>query len=246
MICKICVVLVLVMLLILSPVVNAYEEEKSRSKMYFEVGDGTTESLAESGYRKWAGGLYHKQHLSELTAGEKVEVSGSVHISISNRSHTIYLYPIGGWVAFRIYHEDFYVTGDSTTTDEKGEFYLTFIAPKEPGYYKLCKDATGFYPFDELSFSGTVHVKPAPTPTPIPDSDGDGWDDEQERRGGTDPHNVDTDGDGIWDPKDPNPLVAPTPTLPTSIPAFQIIPAIAGLLTIAYLLMKRNDHEPNR
>ena len=40
----------------------------------------------------------------------------------------------------------------------------------------------------------------------IQDSDGDGWSDGQEQRGGTDPFNVDTDGDNIWDPQDPNPL----------------------------------------
>jgi len=38
------------------------------------------------------------------------------------------------------------------------------------------------------------------------DSDGDGWPDEQELRAGTNPNSVDTDEDGIWDPKDPNPL----------------------------------------
>jgi hypothetical protein len=40
------------------------------------------------------------------------------------------------------------------------------------------------------------------------DSDGDGWSDEQEQRAGTNPYNVDTDGDDIWDPQDPSPLKA--------------------------------------
>ncbi len=56
------------------------------------------------------------------------------------------------------------------------------------------------------------------------DSDGDGWTDEQEIKAGTDPNLRDTDGDGIWDPKDDNPLdknipvkqVIQTPT-PTTI-----------------------------
>ena len=81
------------------------------------------------------------------------------------------------------------------------------------------------------------------TPTPIQDSDGDGLDDEQERRAGTNPHNVDTDGDGIWDPQDPNPLdpnIPPkaTPT-PTFTPGFEAIFVIAGILAVAYLLKRR-------
>lgn len=57
----------------------------------------------------------------------------------------------------------------------------------------------------------TTPVTPTPTtqPTSTPkDSDGDGWSDEQERTAGTNPNNADTDGDGIWDSKDSNPLVA--------------------------------------
>lgn len=41
--------------------------------------------------------------------------------------------------------------------------------------------------------------------TPV-DSDGDGWTDEQEVKAGTDKNLRDTDVDGIWDPKDENPL----------------------------------------
>ena len=47
------------------------------------------------------------------------------------------------------------------------------------------------------------------------DSDGDGWSDFKEKNAGTNPYNVDTDNDGIWDPHDPNPLVAFSST-PTS------------------------------
>ena len=52
------------------------------------------------------------------------------------------------------------------------------------------------------------------------DSDGDGWSDFKEKNAGTNPYNVDTDGDGIWDPHDPNPLIAfsTTPTT-TATPA---------------------------
>jgi len=57
------------------------------------------------------------------------------------------------------------------------------------------------------------------------DSDGDGWTDVQEREAGSDPFNADTDGDGRWDPLDPNPLDAnipvaqtPAPTTPPTTP----------------------------
>lgn len=50
-----------------------------------------------------------------------------------------------------------------------------------------------------------------PSPQSPVDSDGDGWSDAQEKLMGTDPKNVDTDGEGIWDPKDPNPLIAEAP-----------------------------------
>jgi hypothetical protein len=45
-----------------------------------------------------------------------------------------------------------------------------------------------------------------PTQLPILDSDSDGWSDPQELKIGTNPDDKDTDGDGYWDPNDPNPL----------------------------------------
>ncbi len=47
-----------------------------------------------------------------------------------------------------------------------------------------------------------------PKPEGEEDSDGDGWTNDQERRAGTNPYSKDTDGDGLWDSMDPNPLVA--------------------------------------
>jgi beta-lactamase superfamily II metal-dependent hydrolase len=50
------------------------------------------------------------------------------------------------------------------------------------------------------------------------DSDGDGWPDSQEISAGTDPESVDSDGDGYWDPHDPNPLDANIPVAGTATP----------------------------
>ena len=82
-------------------------------------------------------------------------------------------------------------------------------------------------------------ITPTPTPTSaLIDSDGDGWDDEHERRAGTNPYNVDTDGDGIRDPEDPNPLVASTPA--PMVPGFEVLFAIVSMLiAVACLLRKK-------
>lgn len=46
-------------------------------------------------------------------------------------------------------------------------------------------------------------------PETVRDTDGDGWNDRAEARLGTDPHSPDTDGDGLPDGQDRNPLAAP-------------------------------------
>jgi len=64
------------------------------------------------------------------------------------------------------------------------------------------------------------------------DSDGDGWSDTRERTAGTNPNNVDSDGDGYWDPHDPNPL---DPNIPTvgGAPKREPSPTIAPSTTPA-------------
>jgi pyruvate formate lyase activating enzyme len=66
----------------------------------------------------------------------------------------------------------------------------------------------------------------APPPTPdnvqVLDSDGDGWTDKQEQTARTNPYNKDTDDDGYWDSKDPNPLDPDIPTKATSPSTTQI------------------------
>jgi hypothetical protein len=77
------------------------------------------------------------------------------------------------------------------------------------------------------------------------DSDGDGWSDGQEQQAGTDPYNVDTDGDGVWDPKDPNPLYyqgAEEESKPQSSQTFLTKPVlfyivgIVGILGLSYFI----------
>ncbi len=83
--------------------------------------------------------------------------------------------------------------------------------------------------FSTYGLAGEVHTAPpTPTPTPTPltstssggprDWDGDGWSDFREILEGTDPENPDTDGDGIWDANDPEPLVSSVAT-PTPAPS---------------------------
>jgi hypothetical protein len=90
-----------------------------------------------------------------------------------------------------------------------------------------------------------------------PDSDGDSWDDCYELQFGTDPNAVDTDGDGIWDPQDPNPWIAGTTTSTTSttttttmttmtvtttpsrIPAPGLLIAIMCLMIVTYITTRK-------
>lgn len=51
---------------------------------------------------------------------------------------------------------------------------------------------------------------------------------------GTNPCSVDSDGDGLKDPEDPNPTVPEEKKT-----GFELAFAIAGLLAVAYLLRKR-------
>ena len=132
-------------------------------------------------------------------------------------------------VTFCIYKDDLYVFSGSVWTNESGIYKFNTFIPRESGYYK----ATVMYGGHPCNISFHASEKSNQI-----DLDGDGWGDEQERRAGTDPHNVDTDGDGIWDPKDPNPLVAPTSML-EEIPGFEAMFAIMGLSVVICFLRRK-------
>jgi hypothetical protein len=69
------------------------------------------------------------------------------------------------------------------------------------------------------------------------DSDKDGLTDGQERILGTDPSNPDTDGDGIIDSKDPNPLVPKAEAGPWGVLKW-VIPIIVIVVIIAAIILK--------
>ncbi len=60
--------------------------------------------------------------------------------------------------------------------------------------------------FIGIALAGYINYSgEAPEKTIQKDSDFDGWTDIQEREAHTNPFDVDTDHDGVWDPEDPNP-----------------------------------------
>jgi hypothetical protein len=95
------------------------------------------------------------------------------------------------------------------------------------------KDESGNKYTDDTSLS--IICSEAEIDSDGDDSDGDGWSDEQEMRAGTDPYNKDTDGDGIWDPKDDNPTDPniPKPSIcgPSAVILLALLPLVGtGLL----------------
>ena len=114
------------------------------------------------------------------------------------------VYPVGLRVEADIFKDDLKIPPSGHgEVNESGAYSIQTHAPSEVGYYKINIYSVQY---ELISHTRTLQI------VATPDSDGDGWTDDQERGAGTDPHNVDTDSDEIWDPKDPNPLVAPTPT----------------------------------
>lgn len=64
------------------------------------------------------------------------------------------------------------------------------------------------------------------------DSDNDGWSDEREKIMGTNPYDRDTDGDGIKDSDDPNPLVPEK-----KVPGFTSLALLIGLV-VGFLIRR--------
>ena len=240
---KIGVILVLLMLFLMM-IANVAEARKVYSREEIET-------LEREGYEfvKLLSYTYPKIISERAVVGKPVVIEGSVRVQMLKESTTAATvwegngYVSKDFIHFSIYKADLEISSNQIWSNESGFFKFDKFVPKEPGYYRLTiRTCYGgeWHPSDingERHHPGDIIFYVSP----IPDSDGDGWDDEQERRAGTDPFNVDTDGDSIWDSKDPNPLVAPTPTPTptTSIPAFQIIPAVVALLAVAYLLRMR-------
>ncbi|RZN33845.1 MAG: hypothetical protein EFT35_10115 [Methanophagales archaeon ANME-1-THS] len=127
-----------------------------------------------------------------------------VKCRLTKNDNSVYVYPVGLRVDADIVKDDLKIPPSGRgVVNESGAYSISLSAPSEVGYYKITVYSTHY---KLISYTRTLRVEPPP------DSDGDGWTDVQERRAGTDPYNVDTDGDGAWDPNDPNPILAPTPT----------------------------------
>jgi hypothetical protein len=62
------------------------------------------------------------------------------------------------------------------------------------------------------------------------DSDGDGWSDAEESLVGSDPQKSDTDGDGMLDMEDPDPLTR------DMLPDWILLIALAATLLIAFII----------
>ena len=126
--------------------------------------------------------------------------------------------------------------------DIKSGDYRTFeYTLKATGSGKFtCDHATATYKdTDGNSYSAASNSVTLQVGGEVPvgaDSDGDGWSDEKEREMGTNPYSVDSDGDGLNDPEDPNPTV---PEEEKSLPGFEAVCVVVGLLAVAHLVRKR-------
>jgi len=99
-----------------------------------------------------------------------------------------------------------YLWVENTTilnTDVSIDKLTRFFSPGNHTVLLRVIDDAGNTAVDEVS----IMVKSSSAPAKHLDSDNDGLTDEQERLLGTDPTLPDTDGDGVIDSKDPNPLV---------------------------------------
>jgi len=226
---KIGMFLVLLML-VLSAITNAAETAKVYSSEEIRM-------LERQGYEIEKGISYTiPEIVSERSeVGKPVIIQGYVSASVVNstdkkaRVSEQLGYVSNSQVTFSIYKDDLYIFSGSVWTNESGIYKFNTFIPRESGYYKATV-MYGGHPYN-ISFHASEKSNQI-------DLDGDGWSDEQERRAGTNPHNVDTDGDGIWDPKDPNPLVAPTSVL-EEMPGFEAIFAIMGLSVVICFLRRK-------
>jgi len=192
---------------------------------------------------------YTNQKLISARAvvGKPVVIEGAVWVSMRSEE-SFYIWNRNGRVSndgihFSIYKDDLEIASNPIRSNDSGFYKFDKFVPRDSGYHRLTIRVFYGGEWHPSDINGERH-HPGDIVfyvSPIPDSDGDGWNDEQEKKAETDPYNVDTDGDGIWDPKDPNPLVASTPTItPTAtISGLQIIPINVALLAAAYLFRMR-------
>ena len=147
---------------------------------------------------KTSGTLYPGIRLYGPDGSNLKETRGSTTAEISYKLPSSGTYTIStydGWDGTRTGGYNIYLGGSPATTTQ---------TPQQTGGGVVYSDQKN------------AIITPTTTPTPISttqptsaskDSDGDGWSDDQELAAGTNPLKADTDGDGVWDSKDSNPLV---------------------------------------
>ncbi|MFQ5975466.1 MAG: hypothetical protein ACE5J5_04005, partial [Candidatus Hydrothermarchaeales archaeon] len=138
------------------------------------------------------------------------------------------------------YKEGFniYMDGVSTTTRFLEERQSTTAPPTTPPPTILGETETPSTSAPTLAPKQAQPVLPRTKAETEMDSDGDGWTDDLERRAGTNPYAKDTDGDGLWDSKDPNPLVSESAEKDVNWEQVGVMLAITGAV-IGGLLSRR-------
>jgi len=147
--------------------------------------------------------------------GKNIMIEGGTSVTLTKNNQTLYG-PISSYPFFiQVYKDDVAVDVLIVVTDDNGNFSVDFT-PKELGYYNIVWKSG----YDWLPIENTPSLGGFPLYFYVSEKD--------------------SDGDGVPDQYDYNPY---DPDIQSGsdvkVPAFEAIFAIAGLLAVAYLLLRR-------